>query len=111
MAALSEKNTHAPSEVVGRASEVAGAPFKFLTSILYILLFIFILAAGCKRQCIKLKFELKGINERKRQGKACKCTHPKQKSKELSLDRIRMHTLQSSSLVLNQLSHSGHSAV
>ena len=38
MAALSEeKNAHAPSEVVGRASEVAGGPFKFLTSILYIL--------------------------------------------------------------------------
>ena len=34
MAALSgKKNAHAPSEVVGRASEVAGGPFKFVTSI------------------------------------------------------------------------------
>ena len=38
MAALSgEKNAHAPSEVVGRALEVAGGLFKFVTSILYIL--------------------------------------------------------------------------
>ena len=37
---IREKNAHAPSEVVGRASEVAGGPFKFLTSILYILLFL-----------------------------------------------------------------------
>ena len=38
MAALSgKKNAHAPSDVVGRALEVAGGPFKFATSILYIL--------------------------------------------------------------------------
>ena len=43
MAALSEeKNAHAPSEVAGRASEVAGGPFKFVTSILYIHVLFFI---------------------------------------------------------------------
>ena len=36
---IDQKNAHAPSEVVGRASEVAGGPFKFVTSVLYILFF------------------------------------------------------------------------
>ena len=35
-------NAHAHSEVVGRASEMVGGPFNFLTSILYILFFFFL---------------------------------------------------------------------
>ena len=38
MVALSEKNAHEPSEVVGQVLEMVGRPFKVLTSILYILI-------------------------------------------------------------------------